>query len=495
MRRLATALVLGSFVLAGCGGSEASSPLDEALGYLPKDAPFAVAVDTDLGDGQYGSLNRVVGRFPFSGQIKQQLLRSIEGSGRVSFERDLRPILGNPFVVGGPSVRSLRGQSDEFVGAIQSKDKGKLDELIEKQKPTEQGEKSGAKLYRARGGDTFAVKEDVLIVAGTRKLLDRALDQREGDERLTEDAFDKAVEGLPKQALLRVYADLGALIKASPQSRDARKVEWIGSLRTMGAAVVARERSLAVDFNVATEGDLSDADLPLASGDQPAQIVQRPGEIGIGLRDLSQVIGFAEAAGQAVNPSGYGQYTAAKRQLDQRLGLNIDDDLIGQLEGDVSVSVAVNGDFGARAELKDPAAFERTLEKVADEAPQILAGSGGGKLEKPRGKDGFYVLRRPGGDPAYFAVRDDVFVLATDPDRAEELASATPAEVPGAKGAFVLNADAEKVAGQILGQLGPQLGIGGALGTGLFTAPLAELNGSVRATKEGLRGSFELSVD
>ena len=187
VRRLATALALGACVIAGCGGSEASSPLDEALGYLPATAPFAVAIETDLNGGQYGSLNQLIGRFPFSGQIKQQLQRSIEGSGRVNFERDLRPILGNPFVVGGPSTRSLQGQSNEFVGAIQAKDKGKLDELIKRQKATEQGEKNGAKLYRASGGDTFAVKEDVLIVAGTRALLDRALAQREADDRLTEE--------------------------------------------------------------------------------------------------------------------------------------------------------------------------------------------------------------------------------------------------------------------------------------------------------------------
>ena len=259
--------------------------------------------------------------------------------------------------------------------------------------------------------------------------------------------------------------------------------------------MVARERSLAVDFNVATEGDLTDADLPLAAGGQSPQIVERPGEIGVGLRDLSQVIGFAESAGQAVNPSGYGQYTAAKRQLDQRLGVNIDDDLVGQLDGDVAVSAAVNGGFGARAELKDPAAFERTLEKVAVAAPQILAGSGGGKLDEPRGGDGFYVLRRSGQRPVYFGVRDEVFVLGSDEERASAMATATPQAVPGAKGALVIKADAERLAEQVLAQLGPQLGIGGALGTRLFTAPLGELEGSVQASTEALRGNFELSVD
>ncbi len=65
-------------------------------------------------------------------------------------------------------------------------------------------------------------------------------------------------------------------------------------------------------------------------------MLARPGEIGLGLRDLGQVIGFAEAACQSVDPSGFGDYEQAKQTLDSRLGISIDDDLIAQLDGDMS---------------------------------------------------------------------------------------------------------------------------------------------------------------
>jgi hypothetical protein len=58
MRRLTAAtLVLFALLIAGCGGGDDSgSALDSVLSYLPKDAPFAVAIDTDVDGDQYKAL-------------------------------------------------------------------------------------------------------------------------------------------------------------------------------------------------------------------------------------------------------------------------------------------------------------------------------------------------------------------------------------------------------------------------------------------------------
>ena len=86
MRRLAAiALCLVPLAAAGCGSGgpsgNAKSPLDEALGYLPKSAPFAVAIDTDVNDAQWKSLIANVKKFPFSGQIENSLKSSIKKQG------------------------------------------------------------------------------------------------------------------------------------------------------------------------------------------------------------------------------------------------------------------------------------------------------------------------------------------------------------------------------------------------------------------------------
>jgi hypothetical protein len=499
-RLLVLLLALFALAAAGCGEDEAENPLDEALGYLPQDAPFAVAIDTNIEGDQYQALGKIAKKFPFGDQVTEGLQRQLEEDGDVDFEKDVKPLLGNPFVVGAVDPRSLTagGENNDFVGAVQAKDGDKMKDLVEKQNAKEEGEKSGAKLYRDDDGDTFAVKDDVLIVAGTKELLEDALEQRDKDDRLDEKTFEKGLEGLPQDALLRVYGDVEALLESDPDAKEARKVEWIAALRTLGLTASVEEDEIAVDFKLRTEGgDLAEEDLPIAAGGEAPRIVRRKGEIGFGLRDPSQVVEFAEAAARAVDPSAYGDLQRGKRQIEQRLDINFARDLYDQLTGDVSVNADVDGDFGLRAELKDPAEFERTLKKVADELPRIAEGAGAGTvgLAKPKRGEDFYAIAQPDGESVVFGVVDRVLVVSNDPASAGRLASETPTEVPGAEGSVVLGADAEPLADRVLQQLAPRIGLGSAFGGQLFTGPLGELTGSVAADEDGLEGRLRLGID
>jgi hypothetical protein len=499
-RLLVLLLALFALAVTGCGEDEAKNPLDEALGYLPENAPFAVAIDTNVEGDQYEALDKIAEKFPFGDQVKQGLRRELEENGDVDFEKDVKPLLGNPFVVGAVDARSFTGEGEDndFVAAVQAKDGDKLKDLVEKENPKEDGEKSGAKLYRDEDGDSFAIKDDVLIVAGSKRLLENGLEQREKDDRLDEETFEKGLEGLPEDSLLRVYGDVEALLESDPDAKDARKVEWVAALRTLGLTASAEQDEISIDFRLRTEGgELTEEDLPVAAGGEAPRIVRRKGEIGLGLRDPSQVVEFAEAAGRAVDPSGFGDFQRAKRQVEGRLGVDIDRDLVGQLTGDVSVNADVDGDFGLRAELKDPAEFERTLKKVADELPRIAENAGAGTvgLAKPKRGEDFYAIAQPDGESVVFGVVDRVLVVSNDPASAGRLASETPTEVRGAQGAIVLGADAERLADRVLQQLAPRIGLGSAFGGQLFTGPLGELTGSVAADEDGLKGRLRLGID
>ncbi len=502
MRRLLTIpLVLFALLLAGCGGdSDSGSPLDSGLAYLPKDAPLAVAIDTDLDGDQYQALQALLKKFPFGGQIQDSLQQQLEQGANVDFNDDVKPVLGNPFVVGVPDVAALRHNSGDapFVAAIRAKDGDALDNLIDKTKPKKVGEESGATLYE-ENGSAFAVDGDTAVFAGDRQQLTEALKRADGDNHLDEDTFNEGLDGLPETALARVYADVEALLKGDPSTAQARNVKWINALRTLGVTVVAKNDSIDVDFRLRTEGDLSDADLPIAPGDEAPDVIKQEGEVGLGIRDLAHIVKFAESAAQAVDPAGFGDYAKAKKTIDNQLGVSLDSDLIGQLTGNVASSISLDGKFGVRAELKDPQALKRTLAKVTDVLPSFAEGAGFGTvgLSKPKGGQGFYALSQPDGDAVVFGVVDDVLVVANEAARAGQLARSEPSAVSGAKGSVVLSANAQEIVNRLWGQVGPALGLGdlGGLGGALFTRPLGDLDGFVSASTEELRGKFTLAID
>ena len=98
MRRLiATSLALSALLVAGCGGGEDSgSALDSALSYLPKDAPFAVAIDTDLDGDQYKAVQALLKKFPFGGQLQDSLRKQLEGRHGRRLQRRREAGAGQP---------------------------------------------------------------------------------------------------------------------------------------------------------------------------------------------------------------------------------------------------------------------------------------------------------------------------------------------------------------------------------------------------------------
>ncbi len=137
MRLLAStaAILVCAILAAGCNGDESSGgALESSLAYVPPNTPFAVAIDTDVEGEQYQSLEDILGRFPSGDALGRMLQDQIEqGADGVSYEEDVRPLLGNPFVVSATDPASFIDDSedDDFVAAIQVADSDALDGLIE----------------------------------------------------------------------------------------------------------------------------------------------------------------------------------------------------------------------------------------------------------------------------------------------------------------------------------------------------------------------------
>ncbi len=490
-------------VLAGCGGGDegSGSSLDNALGYLPEDAPLVISFDTDPEGTQVKAIQAIVERFPFADQITGRLEESLSRED-LDFEDDIKPLLGNEFVVGAPDASSIvdggnDGSDDRFVAAIEANDPGKLEDLIMRDDTEETGEQNGATLYEDSDGDTFAIEDGVLVVAGTRELLDAALEQRDSDGKLTAEIFEEATADLPDDALVRLSTDVAQLIAADPDTEPARDVAWVSALRTLGLTVAFEEDRVMLDFGLATDPEgLTEEDLPIAAGTESPAVIDSPDEIGLGVRSPEQILAFAESAGQAVDPSGFGDYSAGKQTIESRLGVSIDEDLLGQLEDDVSVSVGLDGTFGLRSRVKDPQAFTATLDKLGEALPDIAQRAVGEPIgyAKPKRGEDFYALATADGDTVVYGVVTGVFVLANDSDRAARLAEDETKAVDGAEGSIAMSADAQQLVSQGISRFG-EGGIGGALGGSLFSEPLGVLSGSVRAETDGLTGRLEVTFD
>jgi hypothetical protein len=503
MRKLSLlTLLIGTIAIAGCGssgsGDDASSPLDDALRYLPADAPFAVAIDTDTKGEQFANAGDLSDKFPMGDQLQKQLEDLVED--RAGEFKDLQKALGNEFVVGSTDAKTFvdtpSGEDTAFVGAIQAKSQDALDTLIDGDKATEDGEAEGAKLYKDDSGDSFAIDGDVLVVAGSKRELETALATRNGDDSLTEEDFDAGTEGVSKDALVRIFVDIGELLRASPDAKPALKSKWVAALRTAGVALTFEPDRVAIDVDVNTDPEgLTDADLPIAAGAAAPEVLDRNGDFNLALRDPSQVLEFAQATAKAIDPNGFSSFETGKAQIERRLDIDLDRDLIDQLDGDLQVSIGLDGKFQARAALKDPAAFEQTLTKLEDVLPAIAEGAAGDTADLTKRGD-LYELVTAGGDQIVFGVIEDVFVLANEPAIASTLATEGAKAVTGAKGALVLQTDAEQLAQQALQQAeGQGFDLGDRIKGAIGTRPLDELLGSFEVTTDGLSGSFSVTTD
>ncbi|MBA2506056.1 MAG: DUF3352 domain-containing protein [Thermoleophilaceae bacterium] len=506
MRRVAAlaAMAVAASVMAGCGGekdTKAKNPFDSALGVLPASAPFVMAFEADPDGPQIKNAVGLADRFPFSGQLKDRAKEQIESQGKFDLEDDLLPILGNPLVVGAKAPQDLEGDST-FVGAIEVGDEAALDRLLESASEDgnlkELGEDGEATVYQA--DDSFyGVTGKLVVLADSREDIKDALDTREGEDRLTEEDFDKRTGAVPKDALLRVMFDTRALIAASkdPDAKVAVKVPWVKALTTAGVAVSAGTDDASLEVDLLGD-DVPPEDLPIAPGAASPPVLQASGEQGeitVGLRDLGHVFGFGERAGKAANPDAFNQYELGKQAIKGRYGVDVDADLIAQLRGESQLSLTPDGKFAVRADLTDPAKFEKTLEDSAEFLPNALKGAGlaGAVIEKPRGNQRLYAIARPGGGSIAYGVVDGKLVISNSPDRVASLAGAATQQVAGAQGALAGQADSQGFAQRLLED---QLGAGGlgSLFGGSIVGNLEELTFSLRDDPGSMRGRATLRL-
>jgi hypothetical protein len=469
---------------AGCGSSSSSSALDDSLGYMPKSSLAIVAIKTDPNDAQFKNIGKLIDKFPFAGAIKARVKQTLSASsGGIDYDKDVKPLLGNDFVVGIPPGRAPGGSN--FVVAWRTKG-GNAGKLLSKSEK-KIGSEEGATLYQQANGSVTALKGDTLIAARTRQLLDSALRDRNASGRLTEGDFNTALGDLDKSSLVRVEGNFQTILRSSPSSAKALQVPWVKGLRTFGVTASTASDGIALDFQVKTEGVSADQQ-PLAAGAAAAPVVKRPGEVGSGLRDPSQIVKFVEQVVSVTDPKGL----LAKNRVSKQLGVDLDKDVFGQLGGNSAASFALDGATAVRADLKDAVTFKKTLATVMKNLPKAQRAQGKPASTVRPGPNGLYVVTKPGGKPQVVGVIGNELVIASDPTRAREFAAQSASPEPGTKGALVVAADPKSLVSAVLRKRGNPATTA-ILGPAL-SAHLQALSGSVESEAGGLRGTFKLTI-
>ena len=468
MRAVVPLVIVALLAVAGCGGDGDVGSGEElkVLSYFPPDATAAAVVSTDVDGDQFRNLDRLVRRQGEQGV--EGILRGWAQSVDLSYEDDLKPLLGNEVAVGIVDTGAFR---DDFLSgvmaAFHTADEDKLQEVLEKIEYLEPaGELSGADLYRIRGTSlTLARDGDVVLFAGREEPLRAALERADGDEHLG-DAFDEALADLDGDALLRVYGDLERAVEGAGvgELERLRALPWVAALRTAGLTLSFGDEDVTLDFALNTDADaVEEADLPLATGEEAPEILRRDGEVTGGNRNQSLTTAFLFGAAEVAFPDS--RFVRDVHALEEELGIDFVDEVLRQFDGPSASSVSVDGEtFAARSEVSDPEGLKEILPRLGPHLPRLVTGLQGlqsegqallfifapdalvlqadrvrvtqeGDLWRVTGLEG------EGPDELWFGVLEDVFVVASTEALARQVATEDTVEVEGARGAGVLRVD------------------------------------------------------
>jgi hypothetical protein len=487
--------MLCAALLAGCGGSDASSgPLDDALGYFPKNAPLVVAIDTDRAGAQAKALGVLVARVPAGDVLIARLLAGARLPG-LATDPLARPVLGHPLVVGLPRVPSQGEPArSSYAAAIRVDNPAAATQLLLRRPGmVPDGETSGRRVFRdGASGMAAAVDGNVVVVAGRRPVLEQALAVRRSRQRLRERELERRLRGLPHDALVRLSADPRALMAGVPALRPALSLPWLAALGPAGATLAARDDGLHVDVRIQTDAArLVEADLPLEPRGGPAPLIGRPGELSVAVHGPRRLARFAAAVAARIEHGRRTQLREVERRLNAQ-GIHPGRDFADRLGGAASIAVDLSdGSWAARVGLRDPDGFRTSLMRVATMLPDLAAALGVPRVGVATPEQGapFFALAQPREAPVVFGVVGDALVAASSAMRAAGLAhEQSRRQAPGSLVAVV---DARVLAERYVAKR--LKGVAAAMAR-MSAASLGELRASVDVDRAGLRGSVKLAV-
>jgi hypothetical protein len=222
LKHVVAALIAAvALVATGCGSTSSGTSLDTALSFVPKDAAVVVAIDTNPDGDQWQQVDQLLGKFPFGGQVKQQVKAAFNSRANLDYDKDIKPLLGNDMVYAVPAPTGQEAQTP-FVFAWKLKDEAAARRLLQATTEKSPTTIQGLDVYGRPPTNFAVIKDGTLVVADTFDSLGAALKRPDGDH-MTESDFTSALGDLDKDSLVRATGDFEQLLK-SPSAAEAKKV-------------------------------------------------------------------------------------------------------------------------------------------------------------------------------------------------------------------------------------------------------------------------------
>jgi hypothetical protein len=483
-------LALGALLVAGCGGGSATKPdpLHEALSFVPRDALFAALIDTDAGSDEVKGALDLVRRFP-GGTIALARVEDAISQDGISYQDDVRPVLGNPI-----AVAAAGPDNDDAIVAGVAKDPAALDRLIGRARAAgfhARGARGGfSVLVDARGG-ALARDGDTVVAASDLPALYAAIDRHTRGLGIDPDALQKLRGDLPDQALVTGYGSISRLL-ARPGAQRSQSVPWLAALKGYAFTIRGSEAGLTVDGRLdTTDGHLTPGDLPIAAGPDLPDVVTLPGHATLGLRDPAQTLRFLLGAYAKLAPGPAARFHAAEARVRAATGVDLERILIAGLTEDATLSVdPLAGQVLLRAGLRNPVATRAALTRIGDLVPALLSGAGlRGTSVHPIG-DGLFVVRRAGHAVGSYGVTAGQLVAGNVPPASLAVLARRPTEADPDGGGALSARVPRMIVASLAGDLG---GVPEEL-RGLVLGRLGDLHGWLSASTVGIRMSFRQDV-
>jgi hypothetical protein len=399
---LLTAAVAGSAIaVAGCGGgSDNGSSAGEVASYVPSTSPLYLEVTTDFDGAQWTQVEELAMRFPGFPEF-QRMLQDELRSGKVDFETEVRPLLGERAAVAGlqpPDAAGLQGSltapdagdaadvADDlgFVGVVELADGAsqQAKDLLVREGAVSRGERGGAELFAETGEDTVvAVTGDALVLSDAEEQLFAALDAHAGGGGQTlagTDKFTDALAKLPAEVFGQAYLDIGAFIGAAaegagPQAEQLNLDDYRDAV--MAASISAEpEGARMKGVILGAPADVQPAEFtPALTETVPADAL-----VYLGFSNLSGTIGqVLEQVQGSLSDEERRQLEGFSAQLPQLLGVSLEElSALAEQEHALVVTPGATPRATPGAalalEVEDGAQAQATLDKLRTGIPALV---------------------------------------------------------------------------------------------------------------------------